>query len=98
MTAAELDALAAVMAARKLQAVKFGDVELVMSPAAFLAPPADLMTGIQRAPEPEADPRISAPWAAFSKQPTESAPRYDPTDPNAPIDDRALFGADMPQQ
>jgi hypothetical protein len=101
VTAAELDALAEVMLRRKILAIKDGALEIHLAPAA-LVPPMPEASPRPVAPEPEADPRISAPWMAFRPPPAEPAketqpkPVFDPTDPNAPIDDRALFGADLP--
>lgn len=92
---------------RKLQVfhVKLGELEVQMSQYAFVPKPEVLPPSRPLAPpEPiEAYPELTAPFQAFrpwtskppKKEPVDTAP-YDPTDPNGPLDDNALFASDLP--
>jgi hypothetical protein len=79
--------------------LKVGDVDIEMSQYAFvpkqeLPPP---MPNAPQAPEPQmADAFEAFRWKRPVEQSVAPLPQ-DPTDPNGEIDDRALFGSDLPQ-
>lgn len=104
MTPEQLDQFAEVMLRRKIRAFRAGDVEVHLAPDALMPAASEAPPAREKAPEPEPDPRVAAPWMAFRPAgekptgPAEPMPTFDPTDPNAPLNDRALFGADLPQR
>ena len=93
--------------------VKAGDLHVEMSQYAFapklpalpVNPPIPRQDDIndypldQRAPFQALNPMAAIAAAMGGKPAPEPEPqsRIDPTDPNAPIDDEALFGSNLPQ-
>jgi hypothetical protein len=94
------------MIAGKIFHLKVGDIELQASQYAFVPKPEAIPAAPQLRPaplpEPADYPELSAPfqafrpWAPKKEQPVETR-RIDPSDPDSPLDDDALFGSDLPQ-
>jgi hypothetical protein len=102
ITEADLDLvtkLMTAMLANKVFHVEMGSIKLEMSQYAFAPSPPAMPAAPPMPMQPEAFSSIGSPFEAFRKPPeiqpwNEAAP--DPIDPNALVDDRALFAADLP--